>query len=243
MEESMTKTRFGALTALTIALLAVVSDESYGHVHTHIGRNPDGVWGNSDDNQLWIFAAPDQAQWDIIEMVPTGEFLGDKEIYVPELDCWHSAHPETGAFQLGGAVEGNIPEWAIGIKRISYSDPVNFWIEEEATGTEILLSDGDVYSFGTPQWFADQYNENGTLGAYGFHVHTEFLALADGPGQTFSASFAALDIGSTGYLESPEYTLTFVTVPEPATVCLLCIGAIPLLGGRRGLSGILPRRH
>ena len=229
----MFRKRFAAFTAITTVLVAFAAGDSYGHAHTHIGRNPDGAWGNADDNQLWIFAGPDQPQWDTIQMQPTGDFIGDSQIYVAELDCWHSAHPPTGAFQLGGVTEGEIPGWRIGIKRIEYSDPINFWIEEEATGIEILLNDGDIYAFGTPEWFADKHNENGTLGAYGFHVHTEFLALGDGPGKTFSATFTALDTGPTGYIESAPYTLNFETVPEPATVCLLLVGAVPLLAGRR----------
>jgi hypothetical protein len=224
--------RFAAWAAAAIILAGFSPVNLYGHAHTHIGRNPDGVWGNADDNRLWIFATPEQPQWDTIYMQPTGEFIGGSEIYAAELDCWHSAHPESGAFQLGGASEGQPPDWSIAIKRIEYSDSVNFWIEEEATGIEILLNDGDTYSFGEPQWFSDKYNENGTLGAYGFHVHTEFYALADGPGETFSAIFTALDTGLTGFLESAPYTLNFVTVPEPATLCLLLFGAAALLKRR-----------
>ncbi|MBN2269315.1 MAG: PEP-CTERM sorting domain-containing protein [Sedimentisphaerales bacterium] len=226
--------RSAALAGVTITLIvAFAAGDSHGHVHTHIGCNPDGIWGNAGDNQLWIFATPEQSQWDTIYMEPTGEFIGDSQVYVAVLDCWHSAHPVTGVFQLGGATEGQIPDWMIGIKRIEYSDPTNFWIEEEATGIEILLNDGDVYSFGTPQWFDDMYNENGTLGAYGFHVHTKFLALANGLGETFSATFTALDAGLTGYIESAPYTLNFVTVPEPGTICLLLFGAAALVRGRR----------
>lgn len=225
--------RFAALAGVTITLVAFAPVNSYGHAHTHVRRNADGIWGNADDNQLWIFATPEQPQWDIIHMEPTGEFIGDSQIYAATLDCWHSAHPVMGAFQLGGATEGQIPNWMIAIKRIEYSDSANFWIEEEATGIEVLLNDGDVYSFGVPQWFADEYNENGTLGAYGFHVHTEFLALANGPGETFSATFTALDTGPTGYIESAPYTLNFETVPEPGTICLLLFGAAALVRGRR----------
>jgi hypothetical protein len=63
------------------------------HSHTHVGLNADGIWGNADDNQLWIFATPSQPQWEIITMLPTGDYIGDKQVYEATLDCWHSAHP------------------------------------------------------------------------------------------------------------------------------------------------------
>jgi len=219
---------------LSAATLLCLAGNSFAdHVHTHIGLNPDGIRGNTDDTQLWIFAEPDQPQWYTINMVPTGEFIGSKEIYVAELDCWHSAHPETGAYQLGGYDSETMPDWQIGLKRISYSDSSNFWIEEESTGLEILLNDGDTYSFGNPVWSDELYNENGTLGAWYFHAHTEFLCLADGPGQTFSATFTVFDTGLTGFGESAQYTLNFVTVPEPCTIALLGSGAILAVRNKR----------
>jgi len=215
-----------AILSRLICLISCVTCPTFGHAHTHIGRNPDSVWGNTDDNQLWIFASPQQPQWDTIPMEPTGDFINGKQLYVAELDCWHSAHPPTGAFQLGGSTQGLVPDWRINLKRIAYSDDSNFWIEEEASGLEILTQNGDTYFFGTPMWFADMYNENGQLGAYGFHVHTEFLAIADGPGRIFSATFTALDTGTTRFLESVPYTLNFLTVPDPGITALLALGAV-----------------
>jgi len=191
------------------------------HMHTHIGRNPDGVRGNADDNQLWIFATPDQPLWDTIHMEPTGELIGSMSLYRAELDCWHTAHPPSGAFQLGGYDPDVMPDWRIAINRIGLSDPVNFWMEDEATGLEILLNDGGTFSFGEPAWGDDLYNETGGLGAWHYHVHTEFFALADGPGVEFEATFTALDIGSTAFTESALYTIHFQTIPEPASLLLL----------------------
>lgn len=203
------------------------------HAHTHVGRNPDGLWGNEDDDQLWIFATPDQPQWDNINMVPTGDYIGDEQIYVAELDCWHSAHPESGLFQLDFNDESTQPDWRIELKRIAFSDPVNFWMEDEATTLEILTYDGATFAFEGPEWDTDLPDGSGGLGAWHFHNHTEFLALADGSGRTFSATFTVLDIGSTAFTESAQYTINFTTVPEPASIALFAMGFIPLIRSRK----------
>jgi hypothetical protein len=125
-----------------------------------------------------------------------------------------------------------MPNWQIELKRINYSDSANFWMEEESTGLEILLNDGDTYSFGNPVWSDTLYNENGTLGAWYFHVHTEFVALAEGPGELFSATFTTLDAGTTGLTESAQYTINFQTVPEPCSLVSLAIGTIIIKSGK-----------
>lgn len=210
-----------------------------GHGHTHIGRNPDGLWGTADDDQLWIFATPDDPQWGPIDMAPTGEFIGGLQVYRAELDCWHTAHPPTRAFQLGGSDPAIMPDWRIGIRRESVSDPVHFWMQDEATGLDILFSDGDILAFGSPVWAEDLHNENGTLGAWHYHVHTEFLALAPGPGAYFDATFTALDLGATGLAASAPYTIAFQTIPEPASLLFLTLGA-GIVARRR--YGIVQRR-
>jgi hypothetical protein len=220
--------------ALSAATLLCLAGNSFAdHAHTHIGRNPDGIWGNADDTQLWIFAEPDQPQWDTIHMVATGEFIGSKQIYVAELDCWHSAHPENGLFQLDFNNELIQPEWRIELKRIGFSDPVNFWMEDEATTLEILTSNGATYAFEEPDWDSELPNGSGGTGAWHFHNHTEFLCLADGAGQTFSATFMVFDTGATGFAESTQYTLDFITVPEPCTIALLGSGVIWAVRNRR----------
>lgn len=216
-----------------LTLTILVPGLTYAHSHTHIGRNPDGIWGNSDDGQLWIFATPDQPQWGTIEMMPTGEFIGSKQIYVAELDCWHSAHPSTGLFQLDFNGESTQPDWRIGLKRISYSASVNFWMEDEGTHLEILTSNGATIDFEEPDLDLELPNGSGGLGAWHFHNHTEFLGLADGAGQTFSATFTVFDTGLTGFAESAQYTLNFVTVPEPASIALLGIGLVSIFRSKK----------
>ncbi|PKL48870.1 MAG: hypothetical protein CVV39_03640 [Planctomycetes bacterium HGW-Planctomycetes-1] len=205
---------------IAIVLMFCSSFAVADHLHTHVGRNPDGIWDNEDDNQLWIFATPDSPQWGTIEMLPTDEYIGDKQIYIAVLDCWHSAHQGNGLYQLDFNDESTQPDWRISLKRISFSDTVNFWMEDEATTLEILTSDGSIFSFETPRWSDELSDGSGGLGAWYFHAHTEFLALADGAGQTFSATFTVIDTGSTSFTESAQYTLNFVTVPEPASMIL-----------------------
>ncbi|MCK4998699.1 MAG: hypothetical protein KAS23_04160 [Anaerohalosphaera sp.] len=216
-----------------LIVMAVLPSLAHAHSHTHVGRNPDGIWGSNDDNQLWLFATPDQPQWGTIEMLPTGEFIGSKEIYVAQLDCWHSAHPESGLFQLDFNNESTTPGWQIELKRISFSDPTNFWMEDEATTLEILSADGDTLAFETPDWDVELPDGSGGSGAWHFHSHTEFLALADGPGETFSATFTVIDTGSTGFSESAYYTINFQTVPEPCSLVLFVLGAVSLVKSQK----------
>jgi hypothetical protein len=204
------------------------------HVHTHVGVNPDGDWSTTGDNdQLWIFATPASPQWGTIEMLPTGDYIGGKQVYAATLDCWHSAHPESGLYQLDFNNETIQPDWQISLKRISFSDSVNFWMEDEATGLEILTLDGSTYAFEEPDWDSELSNGSGGFGAWHFHNHTEFLALADGEGQTFSATFTVFDTGSTGFTESAQYTLNFVTVPEPASMLLFGLALPAVLKFRK----------
>ena len=104
---------------------------------------------------------------------------------------------------------------------------------DEATTLEILTSNGATFAFEEPVWDAELPNGSGGLGAWHFHNHTEFLALADGAGQTFSAAFTVFDTGSTGFTESDQYTLNFVTVPEPASMLLLGLAIPAVLKSRK----------
>lgn len=216
---------------LLLMMIAVLISTAEAHEHTHVGINQDNMAGTADDNQLWIFANAEQIQWETIELVPTGEFIGDLQIYKAELDCWHSAHPLHGGWQLGGSDQTQSPQWRIGLERISFSN--GFWMENEATGLEVLTEDGASVLLGEPVWMEDVFNEKGALGAWGFHTHLEFFALASGPGEVFSATVTAFDAGNTGYADSAPYTFTFVTVPEPMTVLLLGGGCLLDLKRRR----------
>ncbi|MBN2512024.1 MAG: PEP-CTERM sorting domain-containing protein [Sedimentisphaerales bacterium] len=220
------------IAALTICFL--MSNPVWAHEHTHIGLNADGVAGTADDAALWIFASPQQPQWSTIYMTPTGDVVNGKAIYAAQLDCWMSAHPASGLYQLGGSDSSTDSAWQIALERVRFSS-LDFYMELEATGQAILAADGDRLVLDT-LWMSDNYNENGTLGAWGFHTHTAFLVLADGPGQTFTAQFRAVDLGNTGFDASEVYKMTFQTIPEPGSVMLVGLGAAAVFK-RRSVRG------
>jgi len=181
-----------------------VSSAAYCHEHIFVG---------ADNNQLLIYGVPT-----VIEMLPTGDYVGAKQIYIGELDCWHSAEEE---YRLDNNDKNTPPGWLISLVRINYSDPANFWLEDEATTFEILTYDGAIYNFAAPAWDDEE-------GWY-FHNHTEFCALASGAGEIFTAAFKVIDSGSTNFADSAECTLIFTTVPEPATLTLLAAGLVSIL--------------
>ena len=215
---------------LFVPILGIVTSTTFGHDHTHIGRNKDNISGTEDDNTLWIFATGDRHQWDMIELLPTGIWIGDKQIYQAELDCWHSAHPPHGNWQLGGTDPQQEPGWDIGLRLVHSSDEAHFWMEYQGNYFLKNINDQSLFSdFSSSYaryWMDDK-------GEWGLHVHIEFTALAAGPGEEFSISVVAYDDGTTGFADSEPYTMTFVTVPEPATVLLLTVGGLSILRRRK----------
>ncbi len=193
---------------ISLATILFVSSAAYCHEHIFVG---------ADNNQLLIYGVPT-----VIDLIPTGEYIGGKQLYAAELDCWHSAEEE---YRLDNNDKNTMPGWLISLQRINYSDPVNFWMEDEATTLEILTTDNSTYAFDAAQWDDEE-------GWY-FHNHTEFLVLASGTGETFTATFKLLDNGTTNFADSTEYTLTFTTIPEPTTLTLLGAGLLSVLRSRR----------
>jgi hypothetical protein len=96
-----------------------------------------------------------------------------------------------------------------------------------------LTSDGATFAFEEPDWDTELPNGSGGLGAWHFHNHTEFLVLADGAGQMFSATFTVFDTGSTDFAESAQYTLDFKTIPEPASIVMFGLGLISIIRSRK----------
>jgi hypothetical protein len=214
-----------SLCAIIISLTTIlfVSSDAYcheagDHDHIFVGINADETPGTSDDNVLFIYGVPS-----LIELIPTGEYYGDKQLYAAELDCWHSAEEDAHLLDLNDKTTQ--PGWLISLQRVNYSDPINFWMEDESTTLEILTSNGSTYAFDAPSWDDEE-------GWY-FHNHTEFLALASGAGETFTATFKLLDNGTTDFADSANYMLTFTTVPEPTTITLFGAGLISILRLRR----------
>jgi hypothetical protein len=229
---------FLATFAMANDLPAGYEDPEHGEAHTHIGINWDGISGTSDDNKLWIGSSQtidgesnlDWPNWSVIELVPQYDELGypvlndqGQQLYIAEEpDGWFSAHPENGSWQLGGTDEAMAPEWNISIKRVSATDV--FFMLRLNDGQIALNNDGSTESM-HKEW--EQWLENGTggYGAWGCHHHISFCAWADGLGQTITATFTAIDAGSTGFAESDPFTIQFVTVPEPVTAMILACGA------------------
>ncbi len=222
---------------LLIALLAVAGfgGHAFGHAHTHVGINQNQTWGDDDDDTLWFFSMPGTTGWpnwgEPLELVKQEGGLLDGWYVCEALDCWHSAHPDHGNWQLGGDDPNVAPDWQIALKRVSFD--AGFMMVEEDTLAPVLTGDGDTYTF-PHLWMDDKYNESGTLGAWGFHYHLLFVV---GPtaeeGEVFEATFQALDVGTTGYQPSGSYTMTFVTVPEPMTLLMLGLGGMAWFGCRR----------
>ncbi len=222
---------------ISVALLAIVgvSEMAFAHAHTHVGRNQDGTWDTADDNKLWFFAMPGTPGWpewgEPLKLVKQDGGLLDGWYVCEDLECWHSGHPPHGNWQLGGADPNTTPDWQIALERVAFD--TGFYTLDEGTLAPILTSDGDTLTF-PHLWMDDKHNENGTLGAWGFHVHMLF---AVGPtaveGETFDATFRAHDVGTAGYETSDDYTMTFVTVPEPVTAMLLAVGGLAVSMRRR----------
>jgi hypothetical protein len=217
-----------------MTILLICSAARSSHSHTHIGRNQDQQWNTADDNKLWFFSMPGTPGWpewgDPLELVYQESGVLAGKYVVESLDCWHSGHPPHGNWQLGGSDPDTQPDWQVGIERVGFTDGFGMYTED--TFTPVLTSDGDTYTF-DHLWMDEKHNENGELGAWGFHEHLLFVADAEGPGQTFSASFVAFDEGTTGFTDSDVYTMDFVTIPEPTTFSLLAVFSAGILFKRR----------
>ncbi len=223
-----------------------ITGNLFAHAHAHIGVNQDQQDGTADDGKLWMFGMPPAAQpenywpnWPVwgdgdnpYDMVaePFKLIYQDSGLlagsYVCEyMECFHSAHPPHGNWQLGGTDEGTEPGWNIGIERVGMSTGLSM-LDESNFFTPVLTADEQQYFF-PKLWMNDKYNENGELGAWGIHYHLLFSVDGSVPvGQEFSAVLKVVDSGTTGYTDSEAHTFRFVTVPEPASMLMLSVGSV-----------------
>ncbi len=188
------------LCCTTVILL--LTAPAWPHAHVHIGRNADGVWGNDDDDTLWIFGMPPAAtpgnywpnfpDWgdDNDPYTMVGEPL--ELVYVPStgryvcewLYCWHSGHPPHGLWQLGGADANSKPDWRLAIERVAF-DP-DFAMERFTPPIQELTADGEQYVFPETDMHFDgakpngvnELNPDGTdpnLGSWVLHSHVRYV--------------------------------------------------------------------
>lgn len=107
-----------------------------------------------------------------------------------------------------------LPGHQVSLKRIGFD--AGFSIFDPTSGP-ILEADGDQYLF--------------PLDGEGF-IHRHLIFVGDGlEGDPWSATFQLVDPSGVHAFTEP-FTLSFVAVPEPATVSLLVLGAVGLLRRR-----------
>ncbi len=246
------------ISLVILCIFANISFADCPLAHTHIGVNPTwrptGDTDQSDNNKLWFFSLPpahpactpgwpnwEQANGDtFLQLVPHPEGLinGDKQLWTCQfmysksggygdpagtqhLDGWHSAHGPQGKWNLASVDESTIPLWDIYIKREGTSVAWDDFFMLLPNDTPVLTNDGDTYQL-AKQWLSDK-------NAWGFHKHMSFnFWLTPEIGQEVTATFSAYDAGGI-YTASDNFEMAFVTVPEPASLMLLGLGALPLL--------------
>ena len=219
-------------------LPAGYSDPEHGESHTHIGINFNP---GETDNKLFI-AGPQTysveegggtntnfPNWPTSELDP--QFLPNgkpvlnasgQQLYLCDWpDGWFGEHPADGSWQLGGTDESVVPGWDISIERLSASP--GFFEIRESDGQVILNTDGSTEDLGKV-WEEWLENGSGGWGGWTVHDHMWMAVWANGPGETFSATFAAIDTGTTHYGESDPFTFNLVTTPEPMSLALLAFG-------------------
>lgn len=142
------------------------------------------------------------------------------------------------------AVQGVLRGFALadpGFMALSADEPGEdfFTLQDGANVVFEVVSFSPAVSAWTPGFLSrlDQPGERWTLGGPGFDTHATWHVDANHPafdalGGPWSASFRLLDLGTTGYASSPDYTVNFV--PEPSMMLLgLSVIALALRGSIR----------
>lgn len=173
------------------------------------GGNPI-MKGDASGKQLWT------CQFMYSKSDGYGDLAG-----VQHLGGWHSAHGPQGIWNLESVDQSTTPQWDIYLKREGVSVAEDDFFMLLPNDTPVLTVDMDTCQL-SKEWLSDK-------NAWGIHEHMGFnFWLTPEIGQEVTATFSAYDASGL-YTASDDFEFVFVTVPEPASLFLLGIGAISLL--------------
>lgn len=147
-----------------------------------------------------------------------------------------------GEEHMLGAISGVINGWLgddPGFDHLEADEPLeDFYTLEDGAAIwfEVVSFDAGFQIWG-PGFTGPFLNagEDVYLGDDHLHEHVEFHINSDAPSFDLSnspweATFKLVDKGTTGYSDSPNYTLTFI--PEPGSLVLLGLAALTVLRRR-----------
>jgi len=196
----------------------VLSTSTLALAHEH-GHEAGLIIGRTGSQPLTLsFEIPHS---DPIVLNPASGFFNGWEMHDFCINALGTAEPDEDFYPLSSnsTIRLQIVSIDPGLMVINpnfFGDPVNY-PPADASGESILLGSGTSLHI-HPYWYAESANP------------------AIGPNWqgTLNATFKLVDTGSTGYLESAPFTLSFTNVPEPMTATLL---------GLAGIAGMVRRRR
>ena len=216
-------------TAGCVLIVFMISCPAWGHVnHAHFGVD--------DSGQLVVVELQTGHHWSAFHMHPIYDFGDGTWLFEADI-CLNSARQPDGRFHLGtGAPHADSPDWNIHLKRMAFPETDFFRVVTKPGPVTVLQENEAMFKLPTnwathwPDEYGRQPGDEHYEGTWRFHYHL-YVQVRGQLGQEFSTTFTVVDEGVTGYTDSDPFTMTFVTVPEPAA--LILFGAGGLLGLRR----------